>query len=40
MQEIDEIIKIILLNAQDAETRKEQRNFFYPILTMMMGLDV
>ena len=27
-QEIDEIIKIIILNAKDAETRKEQRNFF------------
>lgn len=39
-QEIDEIIKIMLVNAKDAETRKEQRNFFYPILTMMMSLDV
>lgn len=39
-QEIDEITRLIILNAKDAETRKEQRNFFYPILTMMMSPDV
>lgn len=34
-QEIEEMIKLMVLNARVEETRKEQQNFFYPVLAIL-----